>query len=323
MRTALAGSAVLLASTMILTACTTPPPEEEHHSGTPGHPATVLTTFTILADMARSIAGNAAHGGPGDVLTIRSLTPPGAEIHGYEPTPADVAAAADASLIIDNGLGLEHWTDRLTQRTHAARATASTGITPIPIAGTTDPNPHAWMSPTAARTYVDNIAAALTDLQPDQAEQFRANADSYKRRLADVDGHIRSGLSQLPKDQRALVTCEGAFSYLARDTHLAEGYIWPVNTEREINSDDIRRAADFVRDHHVPAVFCESTVPAGPKQQLMRETGAADGGTLYVDSLSDAQGPVPTYLDLLEYDAKTIVTGLTSAFTPTTAGQRQ
>ncbi|RAV33261.1 metal ABC transporter substrate-binding protein, partial [Corynebacterium heidelbergense] len=119
---------------MILTACTTPPPEEEHHSGTPGHPATVLTTFTILADMARSIAGNAAHGGPGDVLTIRSLTPPGAEIHGYEPTPADVAAAADASLIIDNGLGLEHWTDRLTQRTHAARATASTGITPIPIA---------------------------------------------------------------------------------------------------------------------------------------------------------------------------------------------
>lgn len=265
--------------------------------------AEVLTTFTILEDITSNIAG--------DTLTVRSLTQPGAEVHGYDPTPSDIAAASDAELIINNGLGLEHWLDKLTADSKAQRATASDGVDPITIKGTDQPNPHAWMSPTLAKVYVDNIVRALSDLRPDNAQTYEDNGKQYKDRLDDVETELQDGLKALPPRQRALMTCEGAFSYLTEDMDLKEGYIWPVNTEGEITSQQITQAADFVRDNEVPAVFCESTVEPGPKEQLMRDTGASDGGTLYVDSLSEADGAVPTYLDLLSYDARTIVNGLT------------
>ena len=167
------------------------------------------------------------------------------------------------------------------------------------------------MSPTIAKTYVDNIVKALSELRPDNAKTYEDNGKKYKSKLDGVQSELREGLASLPHNQRALMSCEGAFSYLTHDAGMKEGYIWPVNNEGEITSQQITQAAQFVRDNHVPAVFCESTVEPGPKEQVMRDTGARDGGTLYVDSLSAADGPVPTYLDLLSYDAKTIVSGLT------------
>lgn len=265
--------------------------------------AEVLTTFTILQDITANIAG--------DTLTVRSLTQPGAEVHGYDPSPTDIATASDAELIINNGLGLEHWLDKLTADSKAKRVTASDGITPINIKGTDQPNPHAWMSPSIAKTYVDNIVKALSDLRPDNAQTYEDNGDKYKDKLDDVQTELHTGLKKLPRSQRALMTCEGAFSYLTHDAGMKEGYIWPVNTEGEITPQQITQATKFVKDNHVPAVFCESTVEAGPKEQVMRDSGARDGGTLYVDSLSETDGPVPTYLDLLSYDARTIVSGLT------------
>jgi manganese transport system substrate-binding protein len=262
----------------------------------------VLATFTILADIADRVAG--------DVLTVDSLTRPGAEIHGYDPTPGDIRAAADADLIISNGLGLENWLDKLMSDSDATRVTATDGIDPITIEGTDDPNPHAWMSPTLAADYVDTIAAAFADNFPDDAATFRRNAGEYKAELAEVETTMRDGLAALPANQRALQTCEGAFSYLTREAGMSESYIWPVNSAEEITPAQIRRAAGFVRDNDVPAVFCESTVDPGPKEQLMRETGAADGGTLYVDSLTEAGGDAPTYLDLIRYDTRTIIDGL-------------
>jgi manganese transport system substrate-binding protein len=262
----------------------------------------VLATFTILADIADRVAG--------DVLTVDSLTRPGAEIHGYDPTPGDIRAAADADLIISNGLGLENWLDKLMSDSDATRVTATDGIDPITIEGTDDPNPHAWMSPTLAADYVDTIAAAFADNFPDDAATFRRNAGEYKAELAEVETTMRDGLAALPANQRALQTCEGAFSYLTREAGMSESYIWPVNSAEEITPAQIRRAAGFVRDNDVPAVFCESTVDPGPKEQLMRETGAADGGTLYVDSLTEDSGDAPTYLGLIRYDTRTIIDGL-------------
>jgi manganese transport system substrate-binding protein len=287
---ALAATALATAG---LTACSS--------SGDDGAPR-VLATFTILADIADRVAG--------DVLTVDSLTRPGAEIHGYDPTPGDIRAAADADLIISNGLGLENWLDKLMSDSDATRVTATDGIDPITIEGTDDPNPHAWMSPTLAADYVDTIAAAFADNFPDDAATFRRNAGEYKAELAEVETTMRDGLAALPANQRALQTCEGAFSYLTREAGMSESYIWPVNSAEEITPAQIRRAAGFVRDKDVPAVFCESTVDPGPKEQLMRETGAADGGTLYVDSLTEDSGDAPTYLDLIRYDTRTIIDGL-------------
>ena len=221
-----------------------------------------------------------------------------------------MAAASEADLVLSNGLGLEHWLDKLLTHSTANRVVATDGIEPISIENTNTPNPHAWMSPALAKIYVDNIISALASLQPESTDTFRSNSEHYKQQLEEVDHQLNEGLSSLPENKRTLVTCEGAFSYLTREAHMNEGYIWPVNSNKEITPSQITNAAAFTTRHQVPAVFCESTVEPGPHEQLMRETGAADGGTLYVDSLSAPDGPVPTFLDLISYDVNTIVDGL-------------
>ncbi|WP_276314006.1 metal ABC transporter substrate-binding protein [Nocardia huaxiensis] len=266
----------------------------------------VLTTFTVLADIARNVAG--------EHLTVESITKPGAEIHGYEPTPGDIRTASKADLIIDNGLNLEAWFAQFVADLDVQHVVVTDGVTPIAIgedAYQGKPNPHAWMSPLNVQIYVDNMVRAFGELDPAHANDFRANGDAYKGKLQQVHSELTTTLSALPANERALVTCEGAFSYLARDAGLTEKYIWAVNAEQQATPQQIASAIEFVRTNKVPAVFCESTVSDAPMQRVVEATGAKFGGTLYVDSLSDEKGPVPTYLDLIKHDAATISAGLT------------
>ena len=267
----------------------------------------VVTTFTVLADMARNVAGDAA-----DVV---SVTKPGAEIHGYEPTPGDLVAASDADLVLWNGLGLEAWFEQFLRNLgDVPSATLSDGVEPIPIgSGEYEgrPNPHAWMGLESALIYVDNIAAALSGADPANAAAYAANADAYKAELRATLEPLRDALAAVPEEDRWLVTCEGAFSYLARDLGLEELYLWPMNADRVGTPQQVRAVIDGVRENGIPAVFCESTVSARPAEQVARETGARFGGVLYVDSLSEADGPVPTYLDLLRVTTETVAKGLT------------
>lgn len=266
----------------------------------------VLTTFTVLADMAENVAG--------EHLRVESITKAGAEIHGYEPTPGDLRSAVEADLILDNGLNLEAWFGQFVEDVEVPHAVVSEGVRTIDIAdndyaGT--PNPHAWMSPVNGQVYVDNMVAAFSELDPGNAADYEANAAAYKAELQQVQDELTGELAALPASQRALVTCEGAFSYLARDAGLSERYLWAVNSEQQATPQQITGTIGFVRDHGVPAVFCESTVSDAPMQQVVEATGAEFGGTLYVDSLSDDGGPVPTYLDLLRHDSAVILQGLT------------
>jgi len=266
----------------------------------------VLTTFTVLADIARNVAG--------EHLRVESITKIGAEIHGYEPTPGDLQTAADAALILDNGLGLESWFAQFVTELDVPHAVLSAGVEPITISNgaySGKANPHAWMSPTNAMIYVDNIANAFAELDPAHAGDYRSNADAYKAQIRDVRDTLVRQLEPVPPQQRALVTCEGAFSYLARDIGLTEAYLWPVNAEREGTPRQVVGAIEFVDSNDVPAVFCESTVSDKAQQAVAEDTGARLAGKLYVDSLSPADGPVPTYLDLLAFDTRTIAQGLT------------
>jgi manganese transport system substrate-binding protein len=270
----------------------------------------VLTTFTVLADIAENVAG--------DHLKVESITKVGAEIHGYEPTPGDVRRASQADLILDNGMNLEAWFATFVQDLDVEHVIVSEGVEPIEIAADAyrgKPNPHAWMSPLNVKIYVDNMADAFSALDPQHAADFQANADSYKAELQQLHDSLVTRLSVLPAGQRALVTCEGAFSYLAKDAGLTEHYIWPVNAEQQATPQQITDTIDFVRESDVPAVFCESTVSDDPMQQVVEATRARFGGVLYVDSLSDTGGPVPTYLDLIRHDADVIVAGLTGEAT--------
>ena len=250
----------------------------------------------------------------GDAAEVVSITKPGAEIHGYEPTPRDIVGAVDADLILWNGMNLELWFEQfISNLGDIPSATLTDGVEPISIGeGEYEgkPNPHAWMGLDNALIYVDNIAAAFAEHDPDNAATYAANAESYKQEIRDTITPLRDRIAQIPEDQRWLVTCEGAFSYLARDFGMKELYLWPMNADQTGTPQQVRKVIDSVRDNDIPVVFCESTVNTSPAKQVARETGAAYGGVLYVDSLSTAEGPVPSYLDLLRVTSQTVADGL-------------
>ncbi len=265
----------------------------------------VVTTFTVIQDIAQNVAGDAA--------TVESITKPGAEIHEYEPTPKDIVKAQSADLILWNGLNLERWFERFFQNIKDKPAVVVTeGITPLSIYEgpyKDAPNPHAWMSPSNALIYVENIKNALVKYDPQNADTYQKNAAAYAEKIKQLDKPLREKLAQIPADQRWLVTSEGAFSYLAKDYDLKEGYLWPINAEQQGTPQQVRKLIDLVKKNHIPVVFSESTVSVKPAQQVAKESGAKYGGVLYVDSLSAADGPVPTYIDLLNVTVSTIVKG--------------
>lgn len=269
----------------------------------------VVTTFTVIADMARNVAGDAAE--------VVSITKPGAEIHGYEPTPQDIVRASGAGLILWNGLNLERWFEQFVANLgDVPSATVTEGVEQIAISEgdySGKANPHAWMSLSNAMIYVDNIRDALSRHDPANAAAYAKNAEAYKQSIRDTIGPLRDRIARIPEDKRWLVTCEGAFSYLARDFGMKELYLWPINADQIGTPQQVRKVIDGVRKHAIPAVFCESTVSNAPARQVARETGAAYGGVLYVDSLSAPDGPVPTYLDLLRVTSRTIAEGLGAA----------
>jgi len=267
----------------------------------------VATTFTVIADLAANVAGDAAE--------VVSITKPGAEIHNYQPTPQDLLRVKDADLVLWNGMGLEVWFEKFIRRIDNARQVlVSAGVEEIPIIKgpyRNKPNPHAWMSPTAALTYVENIRDALIEADSANEEIYRGNAARYSKEITDLVAPLREKLDTIEPGRRWLATSEGAFSYLARDFNLQEVYLWPMNADSQGTPQQVREMIDTINEHNVAAVFSESTVSDKPAKQVARETGARYGGVLYVDSLSDDGGPVPTYIDLLRLTTETIVRGLT------------
>ena len=265
----------------------------------------VVTTFTIIQDMAQNIAGDAA--------TVESITKPGAEIHDYEPTPKDIVKAQSADLVLWNGLNLERWFEKFFQNVKDKPAVVVTeGIEPMSINEgpyTGNPNPHAWMSPSNALIYIENIKNALVKYDPQNKETYEKNAALYAQKIKELDKPLREKLAQVPEAQRWLVTSEGAFSYLTRDYGFKEAYLWPINAEQQGTPQQARKVIETVKANNIPVVFSESTISPKPAKQVAKETGAKYGGVLYVDSLSNKKGPVPTYVDLLNTTVSTIAKG--------------
>jgi manganese/iron transport system substrate-binding protein len=271
-------------------------------------PFRVVTTFTVIQDIAQNVAGTSA--------IVESITKPGAEIHDYQPTPLDIVKAQSADLVLWNGMNLERWFEKFFDNVQDVPSVVVTeGIEPLGIAAgpnTGKPNPHAWMSPTNALIYVENIRKALTTYDPENAEAYAKNAAAYAAQIKAMDAPLRTRLSALPDQQRWLVTSEGAFSYLARDYGLKELYLWPINADEQGTPQQVRRVIDTVRQEKIPVVFSESTISDKAAKQVAKETGTRYGGVLYVDSLSAENGPVPSFLKLLEVTVQTIAEGFGS-----------
>ena len=292
----------------VLTACDKPS-DEAASTQTQTDKMTVVTTFTIIEDIAQNVAGEAAD--------VESITKAGAEIHDYEPTPKDIAKVKEADLILYNGMNLERWFEKFYSDAKDIPAVVVTdGITPIPIkAGSYKdlPNPHAWMSTSNALIYVENIKNAFITHDPKNKDVYIKNAEAYAQKIKAMDEPLRAKLAQIPENERWLVTSEGAFSYLAKDYGLKEAYLWDFNAEHQGTPQQVKALIDTVKANKIPVVFSESTISDKPSKQVAKETGANYGGVFYVDSLSEKDGAVPTYLDLLNVTASTVVKGFEDA----------
>ena len=266
----------------------------------------IVTTFTIFADIAQQIAGDKAN--------VVSVTKAGAEIHNYQPTPKDILKTQGADLILWHGMNLELWFDKFYQNIKdVPKAVLTKGITPLSINGgeyAGKPNPHAWMSTSNAIIYIENIRLALTKIDPVNARYYQQNAKRYGEEVSSLALPYKQQILALPKNQRWLVSSEGAFSYLARDLGLKELFIWPINADSQGSPQQMRHVIDQVNKYQISAVFSESTVSDKPARQIARETNSHYAGVLYVDSLSKSDGPVPNYLALLKVTMSTIVKGL-------------
>lgn len=269
----------------------------------------VVTTFTILADMAREVAGEAA--------VVECIVKPGAEVHGYEPTPKDIVKVQKADLVLRNGMNLEAWFEKFFQSVEGVKSVVvSEGVKPISIGeGSYEgkANPHAWMAPANAVIYVENIRKALVEMDPENEETYNRNAAAYVEKIKALDEPVRAKLGEIDEGRRWLVTSEGAFSYLCESYGMKELYLWPINADAQGTPQQMRKVIDEVKARGIPVVFSESTVSSKPAEQVAKEAGVRYGGVLYVDSLTLEDGKVPTYLKLLEVNAETILSGFQEA----------
>ena len=265
----------------------------------------ILASFTVLADIIENVAK--------DEFVVKSITKPGVEVHGYQPTPSDLIKASKAFVFIDNGFGFELWAEKFVSNLQIKRVTISNRLEPIFISEDFykgKPNPHAWISPKRGLMYVDIIVDSLSELKPSEAESFKNNGQIYKNKIAKIDKDFSLFINNLEKNNRYLVTCEGAFSYLTNDYGLKEAYLWPVNAESQITPKRMARTISLVKNKNIPSVFCESTVSNESQMVVASETGAKFGGDLFVDSLSQDNESANTYLKMLQHNLTLIKKGL-------------
>ena len=261
----------------------------------------LLVSFTVLEDIVRNIVG--------EEFNVKSITKPGMEVHGYQTTPSDLIKGSRAEVFIDNGFGFELWAEKFVSNLKVKRITMANNLKPLFIgedAYKGKPNPHAWISPKRGIIYVDTLSRALSELKPESKTVFKKNAEIYKNKLLEIDEDFSLFLNTLKKNQKYLVSCEGAFTYLTNDYGLKEAYLWPVNAESQITPKRMAKVINLVKTNDIPAVFCESTVSSESQLAVARETGAKFGGNFFVDSLSEKNGPASSYIDLLNHNLNLI-----------------
>ena len=265
----------------------------------------ILASFTVLADIIENVAK--------DEFVVKSIIKPGVEVHGYQPTPSDLIKASKAFVFIDNGFGFELWAEKFVSNLQINRVTISNRLEPIFISEDfykSKPNPHAWISPKRGMIYVDVIVDYLSELKPSEAESFKNNGQIYKNKIAKIDEDFSLFINNLEKNNRYLVTCEGAFSYLTNDYGFKEAYLWPVNAESQITPKRMARTISLVKNKNIPSVFCESTVSNESQMVVARATGAKFLGDLFVDSISQDNKSANTYLKMLQHNLTLIKKGL-------------
>ncbi len=268
-----------------------------------------VATISIIADLVRNVGG--------DRLEVRALVGANGDAHVYSPTPGDAKEVAAAAIVFVNGLGLEGWLPRLVTASGSKAPTVvvSKGITPLRMANENHPgrtviDPHAWQSIVDAKIYVANIRDALAAVDPAGKAAYDANAQAYLAKLDELENEVRTAIATIPADRRKIITTHDAFGYFGAAYGMS--FIAPegVSTESEPSAKDVARIIRQVRKQKIPAVFLENVSDPRLIQQIARETGAAIGGKLYSDALSEPNGPAATYIDMMRHNVRELAKAL-------------
>ena len=265
-------------------------------------PLRVVASFSILADMAREVAG--------DTAVVTSLVGPDIDAHVFQPTPADAKRLVHADLVLINGLGFEGWIDRLIAASgfKGPVVVLTRGIEPRRETGAADP--HAWQSPRLAQRYVDNIRTALAAAAPTHAAAIGARADAYLQRIDAIDRHAHAALDAVPPAQRRALTPHAAFGYLGDAYGVA--FVAPRGwtTESDASASTVAAVIRQIRAQQVRAIFLENTTDRRLIERIAKETGVAIGGTLYSDALSAPGGTADSYLRMLAHNTGQLAAAL-------------
>ncbi|WP_409421394.1 metal ABC transporter substrate-binding protein [Pseudaeromonas sp. ZJS20] len=286
-------------------------------------PIPVTATFSILGDLVKQVGG--------EQVAVHSLVGPNGDAHVYQPSPQDVRTLSQSKLLVSNGLHFEGWLDRLSQASgfKGAEVVASQGIKARAMAEEEDGteehehehdgkeeaghhhhdgiDPHAWNDPENVIVYVNNIASGLSQLDPEHASQYQANAEAYVRQIKALDGEYRPRFAALSAQQRRAITSHDAFGYLAQAYDLSLLAPQGINTEAEASAADVGKLIRQIRQEHIKALFVENISDPRLIEQIARETGVQPGGSLYSDALSPADGEAPDTLSLLRHNLSTLL----------------
>jgi zinc/manganese transport system substrate-binding protein len=276
----------------------------------------VVASFSILADLVKNVGG--------ERVDVAALVGTGSDAHVYAPTPADARTAAEARLVVVNGLGFEGWLDRLVKAsgTKATVMTVTKGIKARKAGGGDDHgrkhnhshdfDPHAWQSVANVKTYVANIRDALAAADPAGAATYQANAAAYLAKLDTLEAEVKAAVAKIPAAQRKIITNHDAFGYF--EAAYGIKFISPqgVATDSEPSARDVARIISQIKRQKIPAVFLENISDPRLMERIAKETGAKIGGTLYSDALTGPNGPAPTYIDLIRHNMTTLAGALTS-----------
>ena len=262
----------------------------------------VVASFSILGDMVEQVTG--------DLAEVTTIVGPDADAHVYTPSTGDAKAVADADVVFVNGLGFETWSQALIESsgTEAKIYVATEGVKEVKVEGETDP--HAWNSLPNGMIYVANIAKHLAAIDPDHAEQYKANAAAYTKKLKTLHDRALGDLAKLPEDRKTVVTAHDAFGYLESTYGLT--FLAPVgvDTEAEPSAKQLAELIDHLKKVGAGALFVENITSPALIEQISRETGIKIGGRLYSDALSERGGPATSYEKMFEHNLGTLIQAL-------------
>lgn len=263
----------------------------------------VVASFTVLADVVKNVGGDHVH--------VKSLVPPNGDPHDYEPSPDDAKAVKTAAVTFLSGEGLENWFQRL------AKASGTT-LDPVMVSaniqthtmnedGETITDPHVWNSVPNVLSWVGQIEKALIKADPEDKKDIQASADAYRKKLQALDASIRSQINAVPKSRRKVLTSHDAFGFYGEAYGVSFLSPLGLSTETEASAADVAELIDQIRGEGVKVYFIENSNDARLVKQIAGATGAEPGGELYPEALSEADGPAPTYIKLMQHNTHQIV----------------